>query len=154
MRIFTRQDRHLLGEFQLQAGRDRHLKVLLLPLILLSAYSIHIYHGQYGIAQELHRHQQVTWIRSRDNKDHISRMKSINRFIYGPSPEEKVREWQRKLRQEERSLEREVVHVSDYGLWTPLGLLFGWPWDSQTARHLCLRAADVRYQLEVGARWA
>lgn len=53
-------------------------------------------------------------------------MKSINRFIYGPSPEEKVREWQRKLRQEERSLEREVVHVSYRGLWMILGLLFGW----------------------------
>lgn len=43
-------------------------------------------------------------------------MKSINRFIYGPSPEEKVREWQRKLRQEERSLEREVLHVSAW-IW-------------------------------------
>lgn len=38
-------------------------------------------------------------------------MKSINRFIYGPTPEEKVRDWQRKLRQEERSLEREVLHL-------------------------------------------
>jgi charged multivesicular body protein 3 len=39
-------------------------------------------------------------------------MKSINRFLYGPTPEEKVRGWQQKLRQQERTLDREVLNVS------------------------------------------
>jgi len=39
-------------------------------------------------------------------------MKSINRFIYGPTPEEKVREWQTKLRTEQRQLDREILNVS------------------------------------------
>jgi hypothetical protein len=39
-------------------------------------------------------------------------MKSINRFIYGPTPEEKVKKWQGNLRQQERHLEREVLNVS------------------------------------------
>lgn len=38
-------------------------------------------------------------------------MKSINRFIYGPTPEEKVREWQTKLRTEQRQLDREIINV-------------------------------------------
>lgn len=43
-------------------------------------------------------------------------MKSINRFIYGPTPEEKVKGWQQKLRQQERQLEREVLNVSREGI--------------------------------------
>ncbi|GJE87547.1 vacuolar sorting protein Vps24 [Phanerochaete sordida] len=35
-------------------------------------------------------------------------MQSINRFLYGPTPEEKVRAWQSKLRAEQRQLEREM----------------------------------------------
>ncbi|KAI0732920.1 vacuolar sorting protein Vps24 [Fomitopsis betulina] len=35
-------------------------------------------------------------------------MQSINRFIYGPTPEERVRQWQSKLRQEQRVLDREM----------------------------------------------
>ncbi|KAJ6599013.1 vacuolar sorting protein VPS24 [Mycena vulgaris] len=35
-------------------------------------------------------------------------MQSINRFLYGPTPEEKVREWQLKLRTETRHLDREM----------------------------------------------
>ncbi|TFK75856.1 Snf7-domain-containing protein [Pluteus cervinus] len=35
-------------------------------------------------------------------------MQSINRFLYGPTPEEKVRAWQTKLRSESRLLEREM----------------------------------------------
>lgn len=38
-------------------------------------------------------------------------MKSVNRWIYGPSPEEKVREWKSKLRQQERQLDREVNNL-------------------------------------------
>ncbi|KAI9634283.1 Snf7-domain-containing protein [Dioszegia hungarica] len=38
-------------------------------------------------------------------------MKSINRWVYGPTPEEKVRAWQQKLRQEERQLEREALNL-------------------------------------------
>ncbi|KAI0068727.1 vacuolar sorting protein VPS24 [Artomyces pyxidatus] len=34
-------------------------------------------------------------------------MQSINRFLYGPTPEERVRAWQAKLRQESRLLDRE-----------------------------------------------
>ncbi|KAJ7068329.1 vacuolar sorting protein Vps24 [Mycena amicta] len=35
-------------------------------------------------------------------------MQSINRFLYGPTPEEKVREWQGKLRTEARHLDWEM----------------------------------------------
>ncbi|KAL4081907.1 Snf7-domain-containing protein [Scleroderma yunnanense] len=35
-------------------------------------------------------------------------MQSINRFLYGPTPEEKVRAWQAKLRAEGRKLDREM----------------------------------------------
>ncbi|KAH7926752.1 hypothetical protein BV22DRAFT_1086226 [Leucogyrophana mollusca] len=35
-------------------------------------------------------------------------MQSINRFLYGPTPEEKVRAWQSKLRAESRQLDREM----------------------------------------------
>ena len=39
-------------------------------------------------------------------------MQSINRFLYGPTPEEKVRLWQGKLRAESRQLDREMRQVS------------------------------------------
>lgn len=39
-------------------------------------------------------------------------MKSLNRFIYGPTPQEKVKKWQTELRKQERQLEREVLNVS------------------------------------------
>ncbi|KAG5638206.1 hypothetical protein H0H81_001303 [Sphagnurus paluster] len=35
-------------------------------------------------------------------------MQTINRFLYGPTPEEKVRAWQAKLRTESRQLDREM----------------------------------------------
>ncbi|CAK5275543.1 unnamed protein product [Mycena citricolor] len=35
-------------------------------------------------------------------------MQSINRFLYGPTPEEKVRQWQVKLRSESRQLDRQM----------------------------------------------
>ncbi|KAH6914854.1 vacuolar sorting protein Vps24 [Coprinopsis sp. MPI-PUGE-AT-0042] len=35
-------------------------------------------------------------------------MQSINRFLYGPTPEEKVRAWQAKLRTEQRQLDKEM----------------------------------------------
>ncbi|PFH52771.1 hypothetical protein AMATHDRAFT_56204 [Amanita thiersii Skay4041] len=35
-------------------------------------------------------------------------MQSINRFLYGPTPEERVRAWQAKLRSESRQLDREM----------------------------------------------
>ncbi|KAL5508418.1 IDH2 [Sanghuangporus vaninii] len=35
-------------------------------------------------------------------------MQSINRFLYGPTPEEKIRAWQGKLRGEQRQLDREM----------------------------------------------
>jgi charged multivesicular body protein 3 len=35
-------------------------------------------------------------------------MHTINRFLYGPTPEERVRAWQGKLRQESRVLDREM----------------------------------------------
>lgn len=38
-------------------------------------------------------------------------MQSINRFLYGPTAEEKVRAWQSKLRSEQRTLEREMRQV-------------------------------------------
>ena len=38
-------------------------------------------------------------------------MQSINRFLYGPTPEDRVREWQAKLRQESRVLDREMRQV-------------------------------------------
>ncbi|KII95136.1 hypothetical protein PLICRDRAFT_33971 [Plicaturopsis crispa FD-325 SS-3] len=35
-------------------------------------------------------------------------MQSINRFLYGPTPDEKIRAWQAKLRAESRQLDREM----------------------------------------------
>ncbi|KAG6837431.1 hypothetical protein H0H93_009525 [Arthromyces matolae] len=35
-------------------------------------------------------------------------MQTINRFLYGPTPEEKIRAWQGKIRAESRQLEREM----------------------------------------------
>ena len=40
-----------------------------------------------------------------------STMQSINRFLYGPTAEEKVRAWQSKLRSEQRALDREMRQV-------------------------------------------
>jgi charged multivesicular body protein 3 len=39
-------------------------------------------------------------------------MQTINRFLYGPTPEERVRAWQTKLRAESRLLDRETRQVS------------------------------------------
>ncbi|KIO13009.1 hypothetical protein M404DRAFT_993976 [Pisolithus tinctorius Marx 270] len=39
---------------------------------------------------------------------HSILMQSINRFLYGPTPEERVRAWQAKLRAESRKLDREM----------------------------------------------
>ncbi len=41
----------------------------------------------------------------------ISFMQTINRFLYGPTPEDRVRAWQAKLRQESRVLDREMRQV-------------------------------------------
>lgn len=38
-------------------------------------------------------------------------MQSINRFLYGPTPEERVRNWQGKLRGQQRELDREIRNV-------------------------------------------
>ncbi|KAG6816927.1 hypothetical protein H0H87_001629 [Tephrocybe sp. NHM501043] len=38
-------------------------------------------------------------------------MQTINRFLYGPTPEERVRAWQAKLRAESRQLDREMRQV-------------------------------------------
>ncbi|ODN89644.1 charged multivesicular body protein 3 [Cryptococcus wingfieldii CBS 7118] len=38
-------------------------------------------------------------------------MKSINKWIYGPTPEEKVKAWQGKLRTQERQLDREIRNL-------------------------------------------
>jgi charged multivesicular body protein 3 len=56
-------------------------------------------------------------------------MQSINRFLYGPTPEDRVREWQTKLRQESRVLDREMrqvrpltTGVQNFGIDSPLQL--------------------------------
>jgi charged multivesicular body protein 3 len=38
-------------------------------------------------------------------------LKSINRYIYGPTPEERLKEWDRKLRTEQRQLDKEIRQV-------------------------------------------
>lgn len=38
-------------------------------------------------------------------------MKNINKWLYGPTPEERVREWRRKLRQNQREVDREIMNV-------------------------------------------
>lgn len=38
----------------------------------------------------------------------LQRMQSINRMIWGPTPQEKVRKWQTQLKREQRMLDREV----------------------------------------------
>jgi len=40
-------------------------------------------------------------------------IKSLNRYIYGPTPEERIQEWQRKLRGEQRVLDKEIRQVSE-----------------------------------------
>ena len=40
-----------------------------------------------------------------------SLMQAINRFLYGPTPEERVRAWQGKLRSETRQLDKEMRQV-------------------------------------------
>lgn len=42
-------------------------------------------------------------------------MQTINRFLYGPTAEERMRQWQGKLRQEQRVLDREMRQVRLYG---------------------------------------
>lgn len=37
-----------------------------------------------------------------------SQMQSVNRFLFGPTPEEKVKKWQQQLKQESRALDREI----------------------------------------------
>ncbi|KLO08275.1 hypothetical protein SCHPADRAFT_908766 [Schizopora paradoxa] len=39
-------------------------------------------------------------------------MQSINRFLYGPTPEERVRKWQSSLRAEQRRLDREMRQLN------------------------------------------
>jgi len=43
-------------------------------------------------------------------------LKSINRYIYGPTPEERLKEWDRKLRTEQRQLDKEIRQVSSPSL--------------------------------------
>lgn len=38
-------------------------------------------------------------------------MQAVNRFLYGPTPEEKVKSWQTKIRSEQRQLDREMRQV-------------------------------------------
>ncbi|KAH9815549.1 Snf7 family [Melampsora americana] len=40
-------------------------------------------------------------------------MESVNRFIYGPSPEERVKKWQTKIKSEERQIEREIRMIEN-----------------------------------------
>ncbi|KAA1095126.1 Vacuolar protein-sorting-associated protein 24 [Puccinia graminis f. sp. tritici] len=40
-------------------------------------------------------------------------MESVNRFLYGPSPEERVRKWQAKIRTEERQMDREIRGIEN-----------------------------------------
>ncbi|GAA6012997.1 hypothetical protein JCM10207_008407 [Rhodosporidiobolus poonsookiae] len=35
-------------------------------------------------------------------------MQAVNRFLWGPTPQEKVRKWQQQLKKEQRTLEREI----------------------------------------------
>lgn len=50
-------------------------------------------------------------------------MQSLNRLIYGPTTEEKIRSWQAKIRSEQRQLDREirqVCHHAHYAITHPL----------------------------------
>ena len=46
-----------------------------------------------------------------ERTNNATSMQSINRFLYGPTPEERVRTWQTKLRAESRNLDREMRQV-------------------------------------------
>jgi charged multivesicular body protein 3 len=50
-------------------------------------------------------------------------MQSINRFLYGPTAEEKVRAWRTKLRSKQRELEREMRQVGHPEGFTRLALM-------------------------------
>lgn len=39
-------------------------------------------------------------------------MQSVSRFLWGPTPQEKVRKWQQQLKKEQRALDREI-HALD-----------------------------------------
>jgi hypothetical protein len=51
-------------------------------------------------------------------------MQAINRFLYGPTPEERVRAWQSKLRAEQRILDREMRQVGNRNSLTMLDIKF------------------------------
>lgn len=51
-------------------------------------------------------------------------MQTINRFLYGPTAEEKVRAWQAKLRSEQRVLDREMRQVRNTASSTHPGRSF------------------------------
>lgn len=38
----------------------------------------------------------------------LSNMQSVNRFLFGPTPEERVKKWQQQLKTESRALDREI----------------------------------------------
>jgi len=42
----------------------------------------------------------------------VPAMQSLNRWLYGPTPEEKVKKWKQTLRTQERQLDREINNVS------------------------------------------
>lgn len=41
-------------------------------------------------------------------------LKNINRYIYGPTPEERIKEWDRKLRTEQRQMDKEIRQVRQF----------------------------------------
>jgi hypothetical protein len=56
-------------------------------------------------------------------------MQTINRFLYGPTPEDRVRAWQSKLRQESRVLDREMRQVRSLSTndgTLALTIMFSW----------------------------
>lgn len=61
-------------------------------------------------------------------------MQSINRFLYGPTAEEKVRAWQTKLRAEGRKLDREMRQVGTLPRLCTIRLLYRLQLDAATAK--------------------
>ena len=68
-------------------------------------------------------------------------MQSLNRFLYGPTPQEKVRSWQSKIRTEQRQLDREMRQVCDLD-WL---LIHDW---SETAPQLEMATKKAQQQVK------
>jgi len=125
----------LLRSWQLLSRVHQHLSYPLRYHYLLLA-PVHWYPSHSTKKENIRSSSRI-----RFDWNWVMAMKSINRFIYGPTPEEKVREWQTKLRTEQRQLDREILNVSS----SPFGTSperVSWQVARETYPEIAIRAQD------------